>query len=160
MLVHVTNGQIDTFNAAFRVMRHGIASRKLVVVGDCSDMRGSPRQRWRYLAENVASFADIAIFVGDHSYHGMRYAVRFGMRDEHVRNFVDVRAASEFLRTQLMPGDLVLSKGRNSQRLGRLLFLLNGAIACDLVTCRRKGACDDCPKLDFSPTNTIGKKEF
>jgi len=136
------DGAIDTFEKAFEVMREATAVRKVAVIGDCTDRKGNPTQRFRYLGKQVAAFAGAAIFVGEHSHHAVKAATYYGMSEEHVRSFSDVRSAAHALKSLLQPGDLVLLKGRKSQRLVRVFFLQQGSIGCDVIACNLGGPCD------------------
>ena len=110
------DGSIDTYEAAFRVLNEATARRKVAVIGDCTDMKGSSRQRFRYLGKQIAKFAELAIFVGEHGHHGVQAAIQSGMHEEGACSFIDVKSAAEFLQSQLGAGDLVLLKGRKSRR--------------------------------------------
>ncbi len=145
------DGAIDTFEKAFEVMREATAARKLAVIGDCTDRKGNSKMRFRYLAKQVAAFAELAIFVGEHSHHAVKAATYYGMSEQNVRSVLDVDSAAQALQSTLQPDDLVLLKGRKSQRLARVFFLLNGSIGCDVITCKLSGPCDSCPQLQFIP---------
>lgn len=60
-------------------------------------------------------------------------------------------AAVELVRKDLLPGDVVLIKGRGSQRLARVALALQGRqVRCDIAACDA-GAwtpCDRCPMLE------------
>jgi hypothetical protein len=61
-----------------------------------------------------------------------------------------VRAAIDLLQQELRPGDVVLLKGQNRQRLGRVaLGLLGRSVRCNLPACPiAMPACDVCPYLE------------
>ena len=59
------------------------------------------------------------------------------------------RRAFEALAGTLMPGDVVLLKGRHDERLERVALALEGQdVGCDLVVCNTPlGRCDTCSML-------------
>jgi hypothetical protein len=61
-----------------------------------------------------------------------------------------VRAASEIVRAMLKPGDVLLVKGRDTQRLDRVPLALSGRpVHRDIDFCDIKGmSCDDCTMLE------------
>ncbi len=68
-----------------------------------------------------------------------------------VENLVNagksIDTAVDALRRQLQPGDVVLIKGRNTQRLERIsLALMGRTVNCKLVFCNAMGMrCERCP---------------
>ena len=62
----------------------------------------------------------------------------------------DVLSAAAALRTLLEPGDVVLVKGRGSQRFERIRLLLAGRrVGCDIPTCKvHVRPCSDCGMLE------------
>jgi len=62
------------------------------------------------------------------------------------------RTAGEQVRSLLRPGDLVLIKGRATQKLVRVAFALEGrAVACDLPFCPLQPGCRECDRLAGGP---------
>ncbi|MGH7966111.1 MAG: hypothetical protein ACRERD_30540 [Candidatus Binatia bacterium] len=60
-----------------------------------------------------------------------------------------VRKAVEMLGDDLGPGDVVLIKGRDTQRLDRVALALMGrTVRCDLSFCDVKLHCEYCPMLE------------
>ena len=60
-----------------------------------------------------------------------------------------VRRAAEALASDMAPGDVILIKGRDTQRLERIALALMGRdVRCELVYCNaRLTRCDACPML-------------
>jgi hypothetical protein len=61
-----------------------------------------------------------------------------------------VRAAWGTARADLLPGDIVLVKGRDTERLERVSRALQGrTVRCEIETCHIRGVqCDSCPRLE------------
>ncbi|HEX6015342.1 MAG TPA: hypothetical protein VFY87_26795 [Geminicoccaceae bacterium] len=62
----------------------------------------------------------------------------------------DVRAAWEAVRADLRPGDVVLVKGRDTERLDRVALALQGRpVRCTIEFCDLRGVrCQTCPMLE------------
>jgi hypothetical protein len=62
----------------------------------------------------------------------------------------DVRAAWEAVQGDLAPGDVVLVKGRDTERLDRVALALQGRdVRCEIESCDLKGVrCQSCPMLE------------
>jgi UDP-N-acetylmuramoyl-tripeptide--D-alanyl-D-alanine ligase len=141
------NGSIATLDGAFDTFRAARAERKIVVISDVADDPTKQRQRASRLGRQVASVAQVGVFLGDHAEFAVKGAVTAGMAPENVRAFVSLRDASDFLRGELRQGDLVLLKGRASDHVSRLAFAQFGEIACWVEGCAKNIECDDCGEL-------------
>jgi UDP-N-acetylmuramoyl-tripeptide--D-alanyl-D-alanine ligase len=137
----------DTLLAALRVLEESIATRRVLVIGDVSDFRGNPRQRFKALGKTAAQIFDLAVFVGEHAHHAARTAVSSGMKPESAVNFIDPHSAALYLKSELRDGDLVLLKGRASDHLSRVFFAQFGNISCWKTRCRKTFVCDFCKEL-------------
>jgi UDP-N-acetylmuramoyl-tripeptide--D-alanyl-D-alanine ligase len=144
------NGSASTLDASFEAFRCAQAQRKLVVITDLVDDPARQRRRAARLGRMAAGVAQVGLFVGDHSEIAVRGAVDAGMAPENAHGFLSTRDASDFLRAQLRPGDLVLLKGRT---LGRLAFAQFGEIGCWIEGCTKNMECDDCPELRLRGQN-------
>ena len=62
----------------------------------------------------------------------------------------DVKGAWEAVRADLRPGDVVLVKGRDTERLDRIGLALQGHdVRCTIDFCYLRGVrCEACPKLE------------
>ena len=62
----------------------------------------------------------------------------------------DVRAAWEAVQKDLAPGDIVLVKGRDTERLDRVALALQGrTVGCEIEFCDLRGVrCETCPRLE------------
>jgi UDP-N-acetylmuramoyl-tripeptide--D-alanyl-D-alanine ligase len=142
----------ETILAALDVLAEISATRRIVVLGEVAEQVGSRRDVYRRLGERVALVASRAIFVTEHGrfrdyWAGAR---RAGFRRDAVLDAgLRARAAVEALRDDLGPGDVVLIKGRVSQRLARVALALMGRdVRCELTSCEAEITCDRCPMLE------------
>ncbi|MEN6602707.1 MAG: Mur ligase family protein [Bryobacteraceae bacterium] len=147
------NGSVDSFERAVQVLRDARATRKILVVSDCSDFRAKPRKRMHYYADVGREAAAMVVFIGERCDQGVERAVRQGMAPECAHGFCGMRDAAEFLKGELREGDLVLLRGQTYQHLGRICHLLEGSIACERTHCDRTIVCDDCSELKFRRTS-------
>ena len=95
--------------------------------------------------------ADIAVFLGGNF---QRYAAGARLGGMDNANLFDAKGgvldAVALLRRELKPGDSVLIKGRDTQRLERITLALAGrAVKCDIDFCdTRVLSCEECPMLE------------
>jgi UDP-N-acetylmuramoyl-tripeptide--D-alanyl-D-alanine ligase len=143
------NGSVDSFERAVDVLRDAHALRKILVISDCSDFRPKPRRRMYYYADVAREVADMVVFIGERCEQGVERATRQGMAPECARGFHDFVRAAEFLKSELRAGDLALLRGQTFHHLGRICYLIEGAIACTRTHCERRILCDDCDLLKF-----------
>ena len=95
--------------------------------------------------------ASYAIFVGEHFRQYARGARRAGLPSAALFNAgKNLDAAVDALRRQLHPGDVVLIKGRNTQRMERIsLALMGQTVNCKIEFCNAMGTrCYRCPMLE------------
>ena len=149
---------VDTLKSAIETVEHALqtledlpAERKIVVLGEVEEPRGSLGEIYRGLGERIAKTATCLIFVGSKRvkrplFSGARKA---GMAEEnmhHVKN--SVSKAGELASKIVQPGDLVLIKGRSSQKMVRIALALCGEkVECRVEFCRRKPGCRSCYRL-------------
>ena len=127
------------------------ARRRVVVVGDIADPLGTPAQVYGPLGERIAAVADLAILVGRSARRYATGARRAGMPPEAlVLVGPSVHAAIALLEGRIGPGDVVLVKGRDTQRLDRIALALMGRrVGCAIEICRLPATrrCDGCELL-------------
>src|SRR5690606_19469035 len=113
------------------------AKRRIVVLGDIDAPPPPERPHYREVGRRVAAVADYVLFIG-HKYDRFRPGLRAGgMADERFRRVEDVQEAVAALREMIGPGDVVLVKGREGQRLTRIILALNGRnVRCNVDPCR------------------------
>jgi UDP-N-acetylmuramoyl-tripeptide--D-alanyl-D-alanine ligase len=140
----------ETVIAALDALAQVPGGRRITVLGDL-DMPPPPERHWyKSVGEKVAQVADMALFVGtkfDRYRVGARAA---GMQDDRMHHVRSVHEAITFLRCCLDADDVVLVKGRETQRLTRIILALAGRdVRCRIDQCRlHLTFCDDCPLLE------------
>jgi UDP-N-acetylmuramoyl-tripeptide--D-alanyl-D-alanine ligase len=140
----------ETIDTALDVLAD-IPARRIAVIGDISEPPENQGVAYRRLGERLAGVAERVIVVGEHF---RRYAVgaeRGGLpRSAIVDAGRSFRRAVEALREDLRPGDVVLVKGRNTQRLERVVLALQDRLVrCEIPFCRATHMrCERCPMLE------------
>ena len=108
--------------AAFNFVRDARASRKVVVIGTLSDYPGNAAKAYASVARDALDVADLVVFTGNSSAKALKAKRADG---EDLLAFYSRDVAAEFLRDALRPGDLVLLKGSESDRLDLLAEALH-----------------------------------
>jgi UDP-N-acetylmuramoyl-tripeptide--D-alanyl-D-alanine ligase len=142
---------LETIDSALDLLAEVPARRRVVVLGDVSEPPGSQGPIYRRLGERVGQIAARAIFVGGNFQRYWVGAKQAGLpRNASFDAGTSVLRAAEVVRADLGPGDVVLIKGRDTQRLDRVVLALAGRRVgctikfCDVVRTR----CDECPMLE------------
>jgi UDP-N-acetylmuramoyl-tripeptide--D-alanyl-D-alanine ligase len=140
---------LESFDAALDVLAEIPAERRIVVLGDIDEAPGTQGPIYGRLGERFATIADRAIIVGRRD----RYAAgarRQGFRSEDVVEVRDVLEAAEIVRNDVRRGDVILVKGRSTQRLDRVALALTGrTVCCNVRSCDAMLArCERCPMLE------------
>lgn len=75
--------------------------------------------------------------------------LRFSFKQSSDNGRGSVIKAAEKLQNEIKPGDVVLIKGRDTQRFDRISFALMGTkVQCDVDFCDMKVfTCEHCPNL-------------
>jgi len=142
---------LETIHAALDLFSQIPAKRRMVVLGEVSEPPGSQGPIYREIGERIASIASRAIFIGGNF---QRYAAgvrRGGLPSASIMDAErSVSKAVELLREDLRPGDVVLIKGRDTQRLDRItLSLIGRKVCCDIDFCDTRAVrCKTCPVLE------------
>jgi UDP-N-acetylmuramoyl-tripeptide--D-alanyl-D-alanine ligase len=138
---------LETIDSALEVVE-AIPGRRFVVLGEVSEPPGSQGPVYRRLGERIAGFAHAGVFVGVNFQRYAAGARRAGMaKDRLIDAGRSWQVAAEYLRNTLREGDVVLVKGRDTQRLDRIsLSLLGQEVRCDRTECELP-ACEGCPLL-------------
>jgi UDP-N-acetylmuramoyl-tripeptide--D-alanyl-D-alanine ligase len=141
---------VETIDAALDVLADIPAERRIVVLGEVSEPPGSQGPIYRRLGERVGQIAARAIFVGGSFQKYAAGARRAGLpRDALVNAGTNVASVVEVVRGDLRPGDVVLIKGRDLQRLERIAFALEGRnVRCQIDACHALTGCARCPMLE------------
>jgi len=142
---------LETIERALSTLAELPARRRVAVLGEVSEPPGSQGEIYRGLGERLAASADAAVFVGGNYQRWASGAAAAGMsRADLVDAGRDVLRAAEAARDLTGPGDVVLVKGRDTQRLDRVsLALMGRQVACTISTCSlRTVRCERCPMLE------------
>jgi UDP-N-acetylmuramoyl-tripeptide--D-alanyl-D-alanine ligase len=142
---------LETMHAALDVFGEVPARRRIVLFGDVSEPPRPQRPIYQELGERVAGIASHFVVVG----HGLdpysSGARRGGMpKSTIIDGGRTPQEAAEVLRGVLQPGDAVLIKGRDTQKLDRVRLILQGRrVACNIRFCNlRMMYCKDCRMLE------------
>ena len=145
-------GSLESFIAALDAIAELPAERRLLIVGDIQEPPGKQSGAYRLLGESFARNENAWIFhIGDNRQKLQAGAKRAGFPADRIVGLgKDVLPTIGPIRERLQPGDLVLLKGRNSQKFERILLALQGReVRCAIQFCDRRGeGCLDCPMLE------------
>jgi UDP-N-acetylmuramoyl-tripeptide--D-alanyl-D-alanine ligase len=142
---------LETINAALDVLAEIPARRRIVVLGDISEPFGRQWQIYRNIGKRVAQKASKAIFITGKFRPYAAGAKSAGLPSSSIMDAErSVLKAVELLREDLRPGDVVLIKGRDTQRLDRItLSLIGRKVRCDIDFCNTRAVrCKTCPVLE------------
>jgi UDP-N-acetylmuramoyl-tripeptide--D-alanyl-D-alanine ligase len=141
---------LETVEAALDTLAEIPASRRIVVLGQVSEPPGQQGEVHRHLGERVAQIASYAIFVGANCQPYVSGAVRGGLpRNAILDAGKKVSNVVQALLPMLREGDVVLIKGRVSEKLDRItLSLIGRRVACAIEFCDAELRCSDCPMLE------------
>ncbi|MDO9195024.1 aminoacyl-tRNA hydrolase [Rhodoferax sp.] len=132
-----------TLDSCFEFMRAARATRKIIVIGELSDVgpaKGVAYARAAILAQEIA---DLTVFIGPWASSALKARKPGQMDALHVFN--QVRDAADFLNAIAREGDLVLLKGTNRQdHLQRIILARTDTIACWRDDCRVVSFCNQC----------------
>jgi len=139
---------LDTLEKALDVLREGVADRKILVISNITDHpSNSTRVRMRDLGRLAASAVDMAVFVNKYGHYAKQTAIEYGMEENRVFHFAELRQASIFLKENLRSGDLILLRGRVSDHMERIYLSQFSEISCMKKNCDLRRYCDFCEKL-------------
>jgi UDP-N-acetylmuramyl pentapeptide synthase len=141
---------LETIDAALDVLAEIPAERRIAVLGDVEWPPGRQGPTYARLGARLASVATRVVFVASERRRYTAGARREGMASEA---FVDAKRsvirAIEVIQADLRPGDVVLIKGRSTQRLERIALALAGhRVGCELKRCNALARCEQCPMLE------------
>jgi UDP-N-acetylmuramoyl-tripeptide--D-alanyl-D-alanine ligase len=129
-------GSLETIESALDLLAEIPAERRIVVLGDVQEPPGSQGPIYARLGERLAGIADRVIVLGE----TRRYAAGARRSGHGPLPIVDARRsvlqAIETVRADLRPGDVILVKGRSTQRLERVALALEGrTVRCGIEAC-------------------------
>ena len=140
---------LETVHAALDVLEQIPARRKIVVLGDVAEPVGKQGPLYRDLGARLARVATRVIVAGIQHQPIAVGAAHAGMPRAAILDAGrSVARATALLRELLEPGDVVLLKGRDTEKLERIYLALAGhAVGCELVQCAARMRCARCPML-------------
>ena len=132
-----------TLDACFEFMRTARAARKIMVIGELSDVGPEKGKKYARAAAQAQDVADLTVFVGHWSSSVLK-ARKVGAEGE-LNAFVHVQEAAQYINSISRPGDLVMLKGTNKQdHLARIPLSRSGEVNCWRDDCRRVSFCNQC----------------
>jgi UDP-N-acetylmuramoyl-tripeptide--D-alanyl-D-alanine ligase len=132
-----------TVPACLEFLRRAKTPRKLLVLGEVSDVDDSKSAVLGQLAIDALAVADLVVVVGPWS--SAVLGLKRGAEADRVFAFTHTRDASEFVNRWARPGDLVLLKGSNRQNhLARIALDREGSIRCWRDNCQLDKFCSAC----------------
>ncbi|MCB1278754.1 Mur ligase family protein [Prosthecobacter sp.] len=143
----------ESFFSALDAFEQIPARRRIVVLGDVGEPVGSKHRLYREIGKRVGCMASRAILIGSSRMRDTaRGAISSGMSPDAITGGSDVGVlkAAELLRAELCEGDVVLIKGRTTDRLRRVILALQGRqVRCDIRLCQVGDMeCDACNRLE------------
>jgi UDP-N-acetylmuramoyl-tripeptide--D-alanyl-D-alanine ligase len=150
---------LESMDAALEFLSEIPASRRIAVLGDVTEISGSQGPVYRRLGAMAAAACQRIILVGHSEKRyasGIRQSGRLPPEAVLKCKGSHERAVSA-LQQEMRPGDVILVKGRLSQRLERIALALCGtAPTCKLKECQATNLyCSDCNLLsvrEMKPT--------
>jgi UDP-N-acetylmuramoyl-tripeptide--D-alanyl-D-alanine ligase len=151
LLVDTLKSHLETIEAALTTLEELVANRKIVVMGEVEEPPGSHQDVYRKVGQRLAQVAQYVVFVGGNKrLKTLRSAATSAGMSQSAWQFAgrSARKAAELVQQILQPGDIVLIKGRSTQKLARVAYILQGQeISCDVPFCDYKPGCMECDKL-------------
>lgn len=132
-----------TLDSCFEFMSTARATRKIIVLGELSDVGATKGSSYAHAATRAQEIAELTVVVGSWSSSALK--ARRADKPEALHVFAHVRDAAEYLKGVTCQGDLILLKGTNRQdHLQRLILSRTGGVACWRDDCRVVSFCDQC----------------
>ena len=134
-----------TLDACFDFMRAAQAKRKIIVIGELSDVGPTKAAKYTSTARMAQDVADISVFVGPWASSALK--ARHARTGDALKVFTHVRDAAEFINSTSRAGDLILLKGTNRQdHLFRIILARSNEITCWRGDCAKLMFCSECPE--------------
>jgi UDP-N-acetylmuramyl pentapeptide synthase len=122
----------------------------MVVIGEVSEPPGSQGPIYWKIGERLAKIVSRAIFIGGNFQRYATGASRGGLQKDSIINARrSIFQVVDALRDSFGYGDVLLVKGRDTQRLERVTLSLTGrTVHCDISFCNAKVSCEKCPMIE------------
>jgi UDP-N-acetylmuramoyl-tripeptide--D-alanyl-D-alanine ligase len=160
MLCDEFKASIETVEVALDTFHSLPAKRHIAAIGMLDEIPDKFGPTYRWFGEHVAHTTDKVVFIGSRKAFkricsGMK-RVKASL-DATIYPAKDINHAIKILHKLLRPGDLVLVKGRGSQKLHRIVLgLEDRTVKCTLKQCKTKiTTCRSCPMLEKGWNNKI-----
>jgi UDP-N-acetylmuramyl pentapeptide synthase len=143
-------GHQPTAESALCVLGQLKGWRRIAVLGEVEEPRVPQGPSYRAYGRQAAGVAERIVFVGSRTGYERARGGILAVRDApSLQRCADVHAAAQALVGEDAPGTVILLKARHSQKLARLVHLLQGEnVDCRLRTCPARGLrCELCPRL-------------
>ena len=134
-----------TLDACFDFMKAAKAKRKIIVIGEISEIVSKKGNKYAKAAALAQEAADIVLFVGPWASSVLTARVP-GRAADALQVFGQVRDAARHIQSITREGDLVLLKGSaKKDHLIRIILARGNGVACWRDNCQRIIFCDVCP---------------
>lgn len=155
------NGSLDTFIAAFEVLKTAEARRKILVITTVGDSPESWDHRTIRIAGEAANVVQMLVLVGKtkDTKRAGKAALTHGLAAENLFAFDDLRELSVFLKSTLQFGDLMLLRGRTTDHITRVFHAQLREVSCWKTHCTERNLCDHCSEL-FAKQRTQDSREL
>ena len=153
----------ETIHSALDRLAAVPARRRVVVLGDVSEPQGGQGPAYRAIGARVAGLADRAVFLGRKTDAYRAGARAAGMAGEAIACIGhDVALAARLVMEDLGPGEVVLVKGRDNERLDRVSLVLAGReVRCSRPLCYfLKTRCEECSLLGVRDAGAVTRHAF
>jgi len=119
------NASLTTVKTALEVLGALEAPRKIAALGTMNELGEQSYEAHIAVGQLAAEVAEFLITVGPEAQTLKKGAMSAGMPESGIYTFFESEKAGEFLKDQLIPGDLILVKGSQNQvRMERLVKLI------------------------------------
>jgi UDP-N-acetylmuramoyl-tripeptide--D-alanyl-D-alanine ligase len=150
LLYDAWKGHEPTVTSALSVLEQLSGLRRVAVMGEIEEPRVPQGATYREHAQRAAHVADRLLFIGSRTgYDRFRGGALAVASPPPLERHGVLESAAAALQSEDRPGTVILIKGRHSQKLARLVHLLQGEnVACRLRVCPARGLrCELCPRL-------------
>jgi len=144
-------GSPESYLEAFETIAALPAERRLLILGDISEPPGKQSEAYGVLGEGLARVPNaVVVHIGQDGKKFRSAARRAGMQVDPALSLGSAPLpALERIRPMIRPTDLILVKGRDTQKLDRIVAGLRGeTVRCAIRLCsRRSSECLKCPRV-------------
>jgi UDP-N-acetylmuramoyl-tripeptide--D-alanyl-D-alanine ligase len=145
---------LETVEVALDLLAEIPAPRKQIVFGEISEPPPPQGPVYHRIGQRMGTIADRVILAcGEKSFRRFRAGAQSARGScEVLHAGPSSREAARLLALDLRPGDVVLVKGRDTQKLARVALRLRGLeVGCDIPVCEEKNLCAVCPLRAWGP---------